>query len=98
MRKTLYAVLFAIPLLFAASGVGYAWQETFSGTRDQLRAACAVVSGDLVDGEGSTYCLNHKNGTGITCADDGKCDGNGAGPAPSVRIGAMDVVGVMVGL
>ena len=83
----IHAALIALPLLLAATGESLAWTKTFGGTRDQVRTACAKVGGDLMDGPGSTTCFNNKNGTGVTCYNDGTCDGGGPGPGPG-RMGS----------
>ena len=94
--NTIYAALMALPLLLAATSESFAWSKHgFPGTRDQVRAACAAVGGDLHDGQGQTHCFNGKNGTGVSCYDDGTCDGSGPGPMPRVRIGMIDLTIVL---
>ncbi|HEY9011700.1 MAG TPA: hypothetical protein VIN06_11840 [Devosia sp.] len=94
MKTTIFATLVALPLLLAATGESFAWSKSFAGTRDQVRSACAAVGGALLDGQGATHCFNNKNGTAVSCYDDGKCDGSGPGPQPRVQVGmiALDVI------
>lgn len=58
----------------------------FRGTRDQVRAACAQVGGDLIEGSNYTMCENSKNDTTVECNDKGNCIG---GSHPK-RLGSFD--------
>jgi hypothetical protein len=81
-RLTVIAAGLGILLAVGNSGHAYAWVKNFSGTRDQVRTACASVGGDLIEGVdskgiGTSTCINGGNNTGVTCGDDGKCTGSG---------------------
>ncbi len=81
-RLTIIALGLGTLLAIADSGTAYAWVKSFSGTRNQVRTACAEVGGELIEGVdgkgiGTSACINSDKGTGVVCGDDGKCHGSG---------------------
>lgn len=98
-RLTIHVFVLALVLAVAGTGSAYAWTKTFGGTRDQVRAACSDVGGDLIEGTdsmggGFSMCVNKGNNTGVTCGDDGQCIGSGprASSFGSLLFGAGAVV------
>lgn len=76
-KTSTFAVALGLLLAVAGTTSAYAWNKSFTGTRDQVRTACANAGGQLMDGNGATICFNDKNGTSVSCDDDNHCDGHG---------------------
>jgi hypothetical protein len=94
----IFVALLAIPVIVVTTSPSFAiWSTSFKGSRDQVRAACVKVGGELLEGSNETSCFNKKNGTGVSCGDDGNCGGSGGGPAPRVRLGAINIIDTVLG-
>lgn len=96
-KATIYTILLGGLMLAVGTSESLAWAKSFSGTRGQVRVACAAVGGELIEGASVTTCLNNKNSTGVTCGDEGSCTGSGPGPAPRVNTALKDVLGMVRG-
>lgn len=92
LKQETLGVLISVPLMLAATGETFAWEKQFSGTRDQVRKACAQVGGVINEGGNYTSCYNPNKGTGVSCGDDGKCGGGGPGPMPRIGMGSFQIV------
>lgn len=74
---TLMTASLGLILTIGATTAAYAWNASFTGTRDQVRAACTSIGGEII--EGSTYyaCFDDNSGTRISCDDHDRCEGVG---------------------
>ncbi|RYE08298.1 MAG: hypothetical protein EOP22_13990 [Hyphomicrobiales bacterium] len=95
-RLPLLATAAALAFAIASVAPAHAWVKSFEGTRGQVRSACSAVGGELIEGGTNTTCFNHKNGTGVSCGDDGKCTGSGPGQGPNRAADVSTMLGTIV--